>query len=140
MNRVFAVMKRRELFNVQVEKAFLDLWSVESVTRLENDSPISRILCLRNILILQNAKHDDAWLLFGGLLKKLLRNNVLSISSLSDQCVALFQKEWDVVSIFIQLFIQLHVFSTIFMRKKQKFTRTKQLFSAHSAEFIEDCI
>jgi len=94
----FLVAYRTDLFTREVQDKLIKVWSSDSLRDDEDDSPIQRILCSRNIMLLTQSQNDKTWPIFGKFLKRLLETKILDGDSLSDQCVALFRQDWPVVS------------------------------------------
>jgi len=92
------VAYRTDLFTREVQDKLIKVWSSKSLRDDEDDSPIHRILCSRNIMLLTQPQNDTTWPIFGKFLKRLLETKILDGDSLSDQCVALFRQDWPVVS------------------------------------------
>lgn len=91
---------RTDLFTREVQDKLIKIWSLDNLRNDEDDSPMHRILCSRNIILLKQSQNDTMWTIFGKFLKRLLETKILDGDSLSDQCVALFRQDWPVVSEF----------------------------------------
>ncbi|XP_011869063.1 PREDICTED: codanin-1 [Vollenhovia emeryi] len=93
---LFLVAYRTDLFTREVQDKLIKIWSSDNLRNDEDDSPMHRILCSRNIMLLIQPQNDAMWPIFGKFLKKLLETKILDGDSLSDQCVALFRQDWPV--------------------------------------------
>lgn len=93
---LFLVAYRTDLFTREVQDKLIRIWSSDSLRDDEDDSPMHRILCARNIMLLMQPRNDAIWPVFGKFLKRLLETKILNGDSLSDQCVALFRRDWPV--------------------------------------------
>ncbi|XP_024875772.1 codanin-1 [Temnothorax curvispinosus] len=93
---LFLVAYRTDLFTREVQDKLIKIWSSDNLRNDEDESPMHRILCSRNIILLMQPQNDATWPIFGKFLKKLLETNILDGDSLSDQCVALFRQDWPV--------------------------------------------
>jgi len=93
------VAYRTDLFTREVEDKLIKIWSSDNLRNDEDDSPMHRILCSKNIMLLMQPQNDVMWPIFGKFLKRLLETKILNGDSLSDQCVALFRQDWPVVSV-----------------------------------------
>ncbi|KAL0112710.1 hypothetical protein PUN28_012167 [Cardiocondyla obscurior] len=93
---LFLVAYRTDLFTREVQDKLIKVWSSDNLKNDENDSPMCRILCSRNIMLLTQPQNDAMWPVFGKFLKRLLETEILNGDSLSDQCVALFRQDWPV--------------------------------------------
>lgn len=96
---IFLVAYRTDLFTQEFQDKLIKIWSLSSLRNDEDDSPLHRILCSRNIMLLAQPENNAIWSVFGKFLKRLLETKILDLDSLSDQCVALFREDWPVVSI-----------------------------------------
>ena len=88
-----------DLFTREVQDKLIKVWLSNNLRNDEDDSPMRRILCSRNIMLLMQPQNDALWPIFGKFLKRLLETKILDGDSLSDQCVALFRQDWPVVSL-----------------------------------------
>lgn len=95
----FSVAHRTDFFTPEIQDKLIKIWSLDDLKDDEIESPMHRLLCSRNIMLLAQTENDALWPIFGGFLKRLLDAKILDGDSLSDQCVALFRQEWPVVSI-----------------------------------------
>ncbi|KYN15903.1 Codanin-1, partial [Trachymyrmex cornetzi] len=93
---LFLVAYRTDLFTREVQDKLIKVWLSDSLRNEEDDSPMHRILCSRNIMLLMQPQNDALWPIFGKFLKRLLETKILDGDSLSDQCVALFRQDWPV--------------------------------------------
>ncbi|XP_012525392.1 codanin-1-like isoform X2 [Monomorium pharaonis] len=93
---LFLVAYRTDLFTQEVQDKLIKIWSLDSLKDDEDDSPMHRILCSRNIMLLTQPRNDTMWPIFGKFLKRLLETKILDGNNLSDQCVALFRQDWPV--------------------------------------------
>ena len=60
----------------------------------------TRILCPRNVmLIAQSCDVRKSWLKLGEFVTLLIQNQLLTCEAMESQCLALYQKEWDQVSL-----------------------------------------
>ena len=89
---------RCDLFTPQIQTKVCKVWKVEHLKFTEDDSPLAKILCPRNIMLMAQPDNNRVWLSFGKFLKKLLKENILSIDVLSDQAVTIFTNDWPIVS------------------------------------------
>lgn len=81
-----------------IQTIFIDIWKTENLKSLESATPLTRMLAPRNILLLEKSKTTKTWETLAIFIKKLLDSDLLTIDCLSDQCVAVFRDEWQVVS------------------------------------------
>ena len=88
-----------DLFTREIQDKLIKVWLSNNLRNDEDDSPMRRILCSRNIMLLMQPQNDALWPIFGKFLKRLLETKILDGDSLSDQCVALFRQDWPVVSL-----------------------------------------
>lgn len=95
----FVVSYRTDLFTPELQDKLIKIWSLNSLRSDEDDSPLHRLLCSRNIMLLAQPENNAIWSVFGKFLKRLLETKILDIDNLSNQCVALFRENWPVVSI-----------------------------------------
>lgn len=79
---------------------FIKFWRLVLTKIPEPGFSLSRILSARNVMILGKSSNIDVWIKFGQFIKLLLKEEVLSLECLSDQCVALLRQEWPTVRIF----------------------------------------
>ncbi|XP_029678867.1 codanin-1 [Formica exsecta] len=93
---LFLVAYRTDLFTQEIQDKLIKIWSSNGLTDDETDSPMNRLLCSRNIMLLAQPQNDTIWPIFGKFLRKLLETNILDGDSLSDQCVALFRQDWPI--------------------------------------------
>ncbi|KAL6431550.1 hypothetical protein ACFW04_007253 [Cataglyphis niger] len=93
---LFLVAYNTDLFTQEVQDKLIQIWSSNGLTDDKADSPMNRLLCSRNIMLLAQPQNDTIWPIFGKFLKKLLETNILDGDSLSDQCVALFRQDWPI--------------------------------------------
>ncbi|XP_012235265.2 codanin-1 [Linepithema humile] len=93
---LFLIAYRTDLFTQELQDKLIKIWSLSSLRNDEDDSPLHRLLCSRNIMLLAQPENDAIWSVFGKFLKRLLETKILDINSLSDQCVALFRENWPV--------------------------------------------
>ncbi|XP_078050614.1 codanin-1 like protein dlt [Augochlora pura] len=87
---------RSDLFVEIIQEKFIKIWSMNHWKSLELDSPIYRIFCPRNVMLLAQPQKDYVWSIFGKFIKKLIAKNILDIDRFSDECVALFRQDWPV--------------------------------------------
>lgn len=97
--RYFSVAYRTDLFVREVQERFVKVWSLDSLKSDQVDSPMRRLLCPRNVMLLAQPENDALWPIYGKFLKRLLEAKILDGDDLSDQCVALFRQDWPVVSV-----------------------------------------
>ena len=90
---------RTDLFTREVQDKLIKVWLSDNLRNEEDNSPMHRILCSRNIMLLMQAQNDALWPIFGKFLKRLLETKIVDGDNLSDQCVALFRQDWPVVSL-----------------------------------------
>ncbi|XP_020292800.1 codanin-1 [Pseudomyrmex gracilis] len=93
---LFLVAHRTDLFTREIQDKLIKIWSLDDLKDDEIESPMHRLLCSRNIMLLAQPENDALWPIFGRFLKRLLDAKILDGDSLSDQCVALFRQEWPV--------------------------------------------
>lgn len=96
---MFPVAYRTDLFAQEIQDKLIKIWSLDYLNDDQTDSPLHRLFCPRNIMLLAQPENDAVWPIYGKLLRRLLEANILDGDSLSDQCVALFRQDWPVVSI-----------------------------------------
>lgn len=94
----FSVAYRSDMFSNDIQNKFIEIWKLNHFKFMESDSPMLRLLSPRNIMLLAQPENEQAWITCGKFIKKLLETNILTIDSISDQCIALFRHEWPVVS------------------------------------------
>lgn len=81
------------------------VWKIDHLQFSESDSPLTKILSPKNVVLLSQPSDNKIWITVGRFLKKLLNENILSIDLLNEQAVALFKDEWPIVSrFFLNLF------------------------------------
>ncbi|XP_025073488.1 codanin-1 isoform X2 [Pogonomyrmex barbatus] len=93
---LFLVTYRTDLFTREIQDELIKIWSSDSLRNDEGDSPMHRLLCSRNIILLMQQENNEMWPIFGKFLKRLLETKILDGDSLSNQCVALFRQDWPV--------------------------------------------
>ncbi|XP_014486058.1 PREDICTED: codanin-1 isoform X2 [Dinoponera quadriceps] len=93
---LFLVAYRTDLFVREVQDKLIKIWSLDCLKDDQADSPIHRLFCPRNIMLLAQPENDTMWPIYGKFLRRLLEAKILDGDSLSDQCVALFRQDWPV--------------------------------------------
>lgn len=74
---------------------------MECLHFLKSEAILSRILSPRNVMLLATPGNDNVWLPLGELIRKMLKEEILEIEALSDQCTALLKYDWPAVSKFL---------------------------------------
>lgn len=116
-----------------VENKFIEIWRLMKEKYPTEESPMSRLLSPRNVMLLSQKEDTTVWPTFGRFLRKLLEENILGIDNLSDQAVTILRNEWPPV---ILLCFSSYSFNSI-----QVSCQSFQLivifsFSAHLSIFI----
>ncbi|XP_011502578.1 PREDICTED: codanin-1 [Ceratosolen solmsi marchali] len=93
---LFLIIFRNDLFTSEIQEKFFKIWKIDRFKYSYPDSPLSRLLSPRNIMLMMQADNDNVWINCGKFLSQLLKMNVLSIDALSEQAVALFRNEWTI--------------------------------------------
>ncbi|XP_032667198.1 codanin-1 isoform X1 [Odontomachus brunneus] len=95
---LFLVAYRTDLFAREVQDKLIKIWSLDCLCAKDDqaDSPMHRLFCPRNIMLLAQPENDTMWPIYGKFLRRLLEAKILDGDSLSDQCVALFRQDWPV--------------------------------------------
>ncbi|XP_043290102.1 codanin-1 [Venturia canescens] len=88
------ITHRPDLFTGTILEKFLSAWKMNSSRAGGGEPLFVRLISPRNIRMLTITSNSSAMKAFAQLLKALLRENLLSIEALSDQCVALFRQDW----------------------------------------------
>lgn len=91
---LFIVTYRREILTTEIEMKFVKYWKLVLTKTSEANFSLSRILSPRNVIILEKSKSNAVWTKCGNFVKLLLKEKILSLECLSDQCVALLRQEW----------------------------------------------
>lgn len=92
------------MFTDKIQEKVLRVWKIDHVQFSDSDSPLLKIISHKNVVLLSQPLNDKIWITLGRFLKKLLKENILSIDSLNEQAVALFKDEWPIVSGFLKFY------------------------------------
>ncbi|KAJ8666930.1 hypothetical protein QAD02_008592 [Eretmocerus hayati] len=93
---LFLITYRYDLFTSDVQSKVFRVWKIDRLELSDPDSSLSRILCARNIKLMAQSADENVWINCGKFLGRLLKEDILTIDSLSSQAVALFRNEWPV--------------------------------------------
>ncbi|XP_058792806.1 codanin-1 [Phymastichus coffea] len=85
---------RHDLFTEEVRDKLFKVYKIDCLKLSTLDSPLTRILCPRNIMLMLQSPDDAVWLNLGKFLNDMLLEDILSIDYLNEQAVALFRREW----------------------------------------------
>ncbi|XP_033222064.1 codanin-1 isoform X2 [Belonocnema kinseyi] len=91
---IFLVAHRMDFFTPEIQGNFVKFWKISLKKIPHSESPLLTLLSPRNILILEEANHDEVWLKCGEFIKLLLKEEILSLESLCDQSVKLLRQDW----------------------------------------------
>ncbi|XP_001601592.1 codanin-1 [Nasonia vitripennis] len=93
---LFLITYRQDLFTDKIQEKVLRAWKIDHMQFSESDSPLSKIISPKNVVLLSQLSNNKIWITLGRFLKKLLKENILSIDLLNEQAVALFKDEWPI--------------------------------------------
>ncbi|XP_014235003.1 codanin-1 [Trichogramma pretiosum] len=91
---LFLISYRNDLLSNEVQEKLFKIWKIHEFSHPE--APLNRLFSLRNIKLIAVARDTNTWLYFGKMLNALLRNNMITINTLSEQAVALLRMEWPI--------------------------------------------
>ncbi|XP_066596391.1 codanin-1 [Prorops nasuta] len=98
---LFLIAYRMDIFSHEIQNGFIKVWKL-SQKSFQTEPLTFKLLCPRNVILLEETKNNDVWVYYGKFIRKLLEKDIINIDTLSDQCVALFRHEWP-ISTFKQL-------------------------------------
>ncbi|XP_012280996.1 uncharacterized protein LOC105700032 [Orussus abietinus] len=91
---LFLAAYRVDLFTTKIQDLLIKVWKIQYFNASEIDSALSRIFSPRNVMLLAQSGNNKVWSVIGQFVRRLLKEHVLFIETLSNQCVALLRQEW----------------------------------------------
>ena len=88
--------RRSNFYSSAIQQQFINIWKTN--TTRDGEGLFARILCPRNVEIIAYDKRGVGMKSFAGLIKALMKEQLLTLEAFSDQCIAVLRNDWATVS------------------------------------------
>lgn len=92
---IFLITYKNDLMTPEIKAKILQIWEF-LIPRYSTNSPVDRVVCVRNTMIMSHAQDDRVWRNFGLFLNVTLEKKFLTVDVLSNRTIELLRNDWPV--------------------------------------------